>query len=240
MKFRIQVKGLVVFIVIVLAMRTTVAGNPLDTSEYGLNPELAAKLGNSVLSVIEDNPPADRKIDVLVSCDMDLEPDYISEVKRRTPNLAMEEVWENLGAFRTTASPNMILKLTEISFVKRVDKNTDISPCLDTAREETDVDWWTSEMPDFQGDKDGNKTFYSRDDIVIAVLDTGIDTGHKDLDEGKVIAWKDIWGERRDWAEEEPNPVDENGHGTHCASIAAGTGDSISDYRGVAPHAALV
>src|SRR3972149_1370168 len=32
---------------------------------------------------------------------------------------------------------------------------------------------------------------YSKDDLVVAVIDTGIDPNHLDLDEGKVLAFKD-------------------------------------------------
>jgi len=69
---------------------------------------------------------------------------------------------------------------------------------------------------------------------VIAIIDTGIDDGHMDLDEGKVIAWKD-------WINNRAEPYDDHGHGTHCASIAAGTGEaSGGTYTGVAPEASLI
>ena len=83
------------------------------------------------------------------------------------------------------------------------------------------------------GDRDGCLTCYSRNDIVVAVVDTGIDAQHADLDGGKVIAWRDFVNGRT-------IPYDDNGHGTHVAGIAAGTGDANVSHRGVAPGAALV
>ncbi|MFZ5351165.1 MAG: S8 family serine peptidase [Bacillota bacterium] len=83
------------------------------------------------------------------------------------------------------------------------------------------------------GDRDGNPRSYTAEDIVIAVIDTGIDANHVDLDGGKVIGWKDYVNNRT-------TPYDDNGHGTHCASTAAGEGDGNSNYKGVAPGAALV
>jgi len=78
--------------------------------------------------------------------------------------------------------------------------------------------------------------------VTIAILDTGIDATHESLDDldddpetvdPKVIAFKDFVGSQTD-------PYDDQGHGTHCAGIAAGTGGSASQFVGVAPGANLV
>ncbi|MBE3519934.1 MAG: S8 family serine peptidase [Firmicutes bacterium] len=83
------------------------------------------------------------------------------------------------------------------------------------------------------GDRDGSETTYSKNDVVVAILDTGIDAAHVDLDGGKVIGWFDAVNGRT-------TPYDDNGHGTHVASIVAGTGEGNPLYKGVAPGAALV
>ncbi|WP_165763765.1 S8 family serine peptidase [Halalkalibacter urbisdiaboli] len=69
--------------------------------------------------------------------------------------------------------------------------------------------------------------------ITVAVLDTGIDNQHIDLDENKVIGWSDFINNRT-------QPYDDNGHGTHVSSIIAGTGDGNTRLSGVAPKASLV
>ncbi|MCE5258765.1 MAG: S8 family peptidase [Chloroflexi bacterium] len=67
--------------------------------------------------------------------------------------------------------------------------------------------------------------------IKIAVVDTGIDQSHPDF-QGRILNTYDITGE---------TVQDGCGHGTHCASIAAGSGAaSKSKYRGVAPEASLL
>lgn len=66
--------------------------------------------------------------------------------------------------------------------------------------------------------------------VKLAIVDTGIDPTHPDFS-GRIIARKNFVGGSEN---------DENGHGTHVASIAAGTGSkSGGKYRGVAPDAEL-
>lgn len=56
------------------------------------------------------------------------------------------------------------------------------------------------------------------DQIVIAVLDTGIDTGHPDL-AAKIVAGFDF-------VDDDADPTDLHGHGTHVSGIAAGVTDN--------------
>jgi serine protease AprX len=72
--------------------------------------------------------------------------------------------------------------------------------------------------------------------LTIAVLDTGIDASHPDFyfsnGTSKIAASASFTGE---------SIVDRVGHGTHVASIAAGTGvASQGQYMGVAPNATLL
>jgi|GEM_PF-602684 len=70
--------------------------------------------------------------------------------------------------------------------------------------------------------------------VRIAVLDTGVDATHPDLN-GSVV-------DRVDFVE--PNgtdaPLDPNGHGTVVAGLAAGSGIANASYAGVAPGADLI
>ncbi|MGQ9720233.1 MAG: S8 family serine peptidase [Candidatus Jordarchaeum sp.] len=70
--------------------------------------------------------------------------------------------------------------------------------------------------------------------IVIALLDSGIDTSHPDLNGSKVLANVSM-------VEYDPFPFDFNGHGTYVAGIIAGTGNaSGGKYKGIAPQAQLL
>jgi Subtilase family len=69
--------------------------------------------------------------------------------------------------------------------------------------------------------------------VKVAVLDTGIDTTHPDLRGGKVVAAANF--------SEADSTTDHLGHGTHVASIVAGTGArSGGERKGVAFEASLL
>jgi thermitase len=59
--------------------------------------------------------------------------------------------------------------------------------------------------------------------VVVAIIDTGIDKNHLDLNT-KFVAG-------RDFVNNDSDPDDDNGHGTHCAGIAAA---STNNARGIA------
>ncbi len=81
---------------------------------------------------------------------------------------------------------------------------------------------------------------FSGQGTTIAVLDTGIDGNHEAFQGGKILAFKDYTS----WPPQVRSPYDDDGHGTHCASIAAGNppagGASGGRYRGVAYNADLL
>ena len=107
-----------------------------------------------------------------------------------------------------------IRRLVASGAVERVDPDGVRHTMRDTANSSFGVTKAAADFG-FTGDGDGNPTGYSPQDLTIAVIDTGIDPRHPDFAGGKVIAWQDFVNGR-------VQPYDDEGHGTHVASIAAG------------------
>ncbi|MBU7043635.1 MAG: S8 family serine peptidase [Theionarchaea archaeon] len=70
---------------------------------------------------------------------------------------------------------------------------------------------------------------YDGTGVTICIVDTGIDANHCDFPTWKMVGWKDC-------VNSQSNYYDDHGHGTHCASIAAG----YDAPKGVAPGAYLM
>ena len=92
-------------------------------------------------------------------------------------------------------------------------------------------------------------TGYTGAGVTMAIIDTCIDANHSGLDDldddnstndTKVLAFFDAVNNPGATNGSEIHPYDDNGHGTHCAGITAGTGAPTFQHVGVAPHANLV
>lgn len=87
-----------------------------------------------------------------------------------------------------------------------------------------DQQWALRQLPQLPADNDGNE-------IIIAILDTGIDGDHEDL-AGKVIESINF--------SDSPTTGDVNGHGTHVAGIIAANEDNDLGIAGAAPGVKLL
>ncbi|TYT64007.1 S8 family serine peptidase [Natrialba swarupiae] len=127
----------------------------------------------------------------------------------------------------------LVVPVVALVAVPVVDVGTDGSTLSPTDGESTgDAD--SAGSTSDRGSADWNQDDRSAESITVAVLDTGIDDDHPDL-EGTVVDRIDLTeaagsGER-----------DEYGHGTHVAGVLAGTGEaSDGQHVGVAPGVDLV
>ena len=117
------------------------------------------------------------------------------------------------GAGVRIKSKNIEL-LAQLAEVTYVTENFRSSLKLSTSVPQINVRPYVWDTLGYEGDSD----------IVIAVLDTGIDDTHLDFT-GRIDYWKDFIGSSYSGGGDEYlTATDKNGHGTHCASIAAGSG----------------
>ena len=96
-----------------------------------------------------------------------------------------------------------------------------------------------------------NDSSITEEDIIIAIIDTGVDTAHVDLKGKKHINLIELNGQPGvdddgngyiddisgwDFVNMDNGPIDDNSHGTHCAAIAVANHDTIG-IAGIAPNA---
>ncbi|WP_327255756.1 S8 family serine peptidase [Streptomyces sp. NBC_01244] len=94
----------------------------------------------------------------------------------------------------------------------------------------------------------GNPALWAREDpggvkvtgkgVTVAVIDTGVDYTHPDLGGGFGEGHKVVGG--WDFVDNDANPMDDNGHGTHVAGIVAGKAAAGGGVTGAAPDAELL
>jgi len=153
-------------------------------------------------------------------------------VKKVLGNVNPKHEYEIIPGMALDLTKGQIVALSKLDFIQQIEYDLPVYAANDNA-----TYWFGAKKAasDFgvDGDRDGNSLSYSTTDIVVAVIDTGIDPSHVDLDGGKVLGWKD-------YVNSKTAPYDDNGHGTHCSSTIAGEGEGNILYKGVAPGSALV
>ncbi len=84
-------------------------------------------------------------------------------------------------------------------------------------------------------------TTKGREDMVVAVIDTGIDYTHPDL-QNKVVLGPNYTFSKRwyEFGKKDPGPIDDNSHGTHCAGIIGSLAENRVGIAGVAPGVKLM
>lgn len=177
---------------------------------------------------------ASQPFDVIVVLNQTLSAANLGALRQQVGPFDTRFEYPSIDGFAATLTKGQITALARLDLVAQIEPDRIVKPTLDNA-----TFWFGVQAARTQFGVDGNagnNAAYTTNDIVIAIVDTGIDDGHVDLDGSKVIAWKDF-------INDDPDPYDENGcsyHGTHVSSIAAGEGQGNSAFTGVAPGAALV
>lgn len=69
-----------------------------------------------------------------------------------------------------------------------------------------------------------------KQDVIVAVVDTGVNYNHSDL---KANMWLSSTGKYgKDFVNGDDDPIDDNGHGTHCAGLVGAVGNNATGGAG--------
>lgn len=194
---------------------------------------IADRNGNKIFDSLDarlQSARPDDAFDVVVSFAVPLEP---ADVLRLQAELGAFGPARSLGLVDAAAlrlTRDQVLGLARAGIVATIEPDEEM-----VAWGAPELQWFgvSGARTDFgfTGDGDGNPDTFTAADNTIAIIDSGIDSGHVELNGGKVIGWVDFVNGRA-------APYDDVGHGTHVASIAAGK--QVGSGGGVAPGAALV
>jgi subtilisin family serine protease len=132
-----------------------------------------------------------------------------------------------INGFAATINSAALTALEHSPSVLQVELDQEVHPSLDTSV--TDI-----HAPEVWTLQDSNSNTVTGVGITVAVIDTGIDYTHSDLGGCLGSTCKVLGG--HDFVNNDSDPKDDNGHGTHVAGIVAGNG--VLD--GVAPDAKLL
>ena len=80
---------------------------------------------------------------------------------------------------------------------------------------------------------------YDGTGVVVAIIDTGVNYNHVDLSDHMWNGGDEYPNHGYDFFSKDNDPMDEYGHGTHCAGITAGDGTS-GTQTGIAPNATIM
>jgi serine protease AprX len=211
---RVGLAALAGAVTTLLAVAQPVVGSPPILPDT-VHPNLERKL---------ETLEASERTQVIVQLEERPTDTVIAALEREVGPLAVTRRFSIVNGFAASATRSQIEALARAPGVAQVEANGVFRASNDEAQAAFGVSKARLDLPSLDGAG-----------VAIAVLDSGVDAAHSDLDQGKVIAFEDLTPNDR------AQPYDDNGHGTHVSATAAGDGDgSGGGFRGVAPGASIV
>jgi serine protease AprX len=172
----------------------------------------AAKFSQALAQTIRASAD-DQEISIIVKYRKD-----VAVAQRLVEGATLGYHYKIIPATAIKAQARVIQALSEAPGVEKVWQDLPVHICLDVS------------LPLIGVPQVWSEGGYRGQGIKIGIVDTGIDPDHPDF-AGRVAAGKGFTG---------GSHVDDNGHGTHVAGIAAGSGSASGGrYTGIAPEASL-
>ncbi|MHA1778269.1 MAG: S8 family serine peptidase [Candidatus Heimdallarchaeaceae archaeon] len=148
----------------------------------------------------------------------------------RIHNIEIEQQYNALNGITAKIPLSLYQYLEQAPFVEAIQKDKTVTILQDT------LDWGVDDVDAervWGGAEDATNVVAGNvagQGVKVAILDTGIDYTHPDLD--------DVYAGGYDFVDSDADPKDGHGHGTHCAGIVAAEDNGIG-VIGVAPKASI-
>lgn len=180
-------------------------------------------LDDGLQSIVETAAPQDR-FDVIVTMNNGSNE---ADIRRAAGGFNTYARFSIISGFAANMTAAQIRGLAHTPGIFRLEPDSSVTTTIESATAEFGTD--------------AARTAYGVDGtgITICIPDTGVDPNHEQLDSGKVVGFIDYVGQQT-------NAYDDQGHGTHVASIAAGDGGgpgtspNAALFAGVAPGASIL
>jgi subtilisin family serine protease len=178
------------------------------------------KVSSRALGAAEEARSSGEPVPVIVKFRSNQARQQVRTATHAVSAMNVRQEFHLIPATAISMPPDQINTLATLDEVETVWYDEYVHTMLDTS------------LPIIQVPQIWNDFSYQGEGITLCIVDTGIDAGHPDF-AGRIRGMEDFTGQG--------SAEDGHGHGTHVASIAAGSGQaSGGKYRGVAPKASLM
>ena len=209
----LSIQGAYSFSLTDILPETSAESSNIEINSQGNQEKITDNLNQEIKSI---GTKDSKEIPIIIQFNIRPTNSHISSLE--TLGVKIKYEYEIIDAIALSIDSNLVNQLSSLDFIKLVEYDAETRIVLAQSALQINANRVWLE----HGIEGKN--------IRIAVLDTGIDSNHQDLQ--NVILEKDFTGEGTD---------DEHGHGTHVASTIAGSGKSSAGlYKGIAPEASLM